>query len=156
MWTLSVNKSGSSNYRQTLLYFISIREESNQIVLNKNGPVYSVEWNPARDESRLEFIVLYGFMPCKDFVRWTEPTYTLLLGCPLKDRLSVEGDLTVRLLSTSTYTPLSEARNQTAVESSNHQKLTKTWRTYNYKIPPWTTCRARAKTGFSSFWPTTN
>ncbi|KAL5267555.1 hypothetical protein ACHWQZ_G004555 [Mnemiopsis leidyi] len=56
-----VDKTGSSYYGQTLLYFISIRGESNQIVLKKNGPVYSVEWNPAKDE----FIVLYGFMPCK-------------------------------------------------------------------------------------------
>ncbi|XP_063686376.1 eukaryotic translation initiation factor 2A-like [Bolinopsis microptera] len=56
-----VDKTGSSYYGQTLLYFISIRGESNQIVLKKNGPVYSVEWNPQRDE----FIVLYGFMPCK-------------------------------------------------------------------------------------------
>jgi len=56
-----VDKTGSSYYGQTLLYFISIRGESNQIVLKKNGPVYCVEWNPTRDE----FIVLYGFMPCK-------------------------------------------------------------------------------------------
>jgi len=56
-----VDKSGSSYYGQTLLYFISTRGESNQIVLNKTGPVYSVEWNPVRDE----FIVLYGFMPCR-------------------------------------------------------------------------------------------
>eukprot|EP00116_Pleurobrachia_bachei_P003321 sb/3463583/ len=48
-------------YGQTLLYFITTGGESNQIVLNKNGPVYSVEWNPSKDE----FIVLYGFMPCR-------------------------------------------------------------------------------------------
>merc|ERR1712113_438588 len=56
-----VDKSGTSYYGQTLLYFITTRGESNQIVLNKNGPVYSVEWNPSKDE----FIVLYGFMPCR-------------------------------------------------------------------------------------------
>lgn len=56
-----VDKSGASYYGQTLLYFISSRGESNQIVLNKTGPVYSVEWNPASDE----FIVIYGFMPCR-------------------------------------------------------------------------------------------
>lgn len=56
-----VDKSGTSYYGQTLLYFISTRGASNQIVLKKNGPVYQVEWNPTKDE----FTVLYGFMPCR-------------------------------------------------------------------------------------------
>ena len=50
-----------SYYGQTLLYFITAKGESNQIVLNKNGPVYDVQWNPQKDE----FIVLYGFMPSR-------------------------------------------------------------------------------------------
>jgi len=56
-----VDKSGTSYYGQMLLYFICTRGDSNQVALNKKGPVYSVKWVPAKEE----FIVLYGFMPCR-------------------------------------------------------------------------------------------
>lgn len=84
MTSTEVDKTGSSYYGKQTLHFIPTKGEPAMVLLGKNvikiiaslpetiliyallisgkeGPVYSVEWNP----KSTEFCVVYGFMPAK-------------------------------------------------------------------------------------------
>ncbi|XP_039613968.1 eukaryotic translation initiation factor 2A [Polypterus senegalus] len=56
-----VDKTGASYYGEQTLHYVATNGESAVVQLAKNGPIYSVEWNPSSDE----FCVVYGFMPAK-------------------------------------------------------------------------------------------
>ncbi|ESO88696.1 hypothetical protein LOTGIDRAFT_234486, partial [Lottia gigantea] len=57
----STESSDSSYYGDQGLHYISLRGETCLVPLDKNGPVYNVEWNP----TSTEFAVVYGYMPAK-------------------------------------------------------------------------------------------
>ena len=56
-----VDKSGESYYGKMQLHYINNSGDTAMVELSKNGPVYSISWNPTRPE----FCVVYGFMPAK-------------------------------------------------------------------------------------------
>lgn len=53
--------SANSYYGDSTLHQISPNGESQLVQLSKKGPIYSIQWNPVKDE----FIVVYGTMPAK-------------------------------------------------------------------------------------------
>lgn len=59
--TTDVDSSGASYYGKQTLHFLNTKGDSLMIQLAKQGPIYSVEWNPRGNE----FCVVYGFMPAK-------------------------------------------------------------------------------------------
>uniref|UniRef100_A0A0N5AT36 Eukaryotic translation initiation factor 2A n=1 Tax=Syphacia muris TaxID=451379 RepID=A0A0N5AT36_9BILA len=61
MAIVEVDKSNKSYYGEQNLYLVAINGESCMVPLEKNGPVYSVKWNP----SGKQFAVCYGYMPAK-------------------------------------------------------------------------------------------
>jgi len=56
-----VDKTGSSYYGKQQLHFMSVKGETSRIQLNKEGPIYHVNWSPKGDL----FSVVHGFMPAK-------------------------------------------------------------------------------------------
>lgn len=61
MAILEVDKSNKSYYGEQNLYLVAINGESCMVPLEKNGPVYSVKWNP----NGKQFAVCYGYMPSR-------------------------------------------------------------------------------------------
>ncbi|CAF0707346.1 unnamed protein product [Brachionus calyciflorus] len=57
----STETSANSYYGDSTLHQININGESQAVQLSKKGPIYALDWNPARDE----FVVVYGTMPAK-------------------------------------------------------------------------------------------
>ncbi|KAK4880100.1 hypothetical protein RN001_008246 [Aquatica leii] len=56
-----VDKTGGSYYGKQGLHFISTSGETAMVTMNKEGPIYNVEWSP----KNTEFCVVYGFMPAR-------------------------------------------------------------------------------------------
>lgn len=56
-----VDKTGSSYYGKQQLHYMSTRGDTAMVGLAKEGPIYSIEWEPAGNQ----FVVVYGFMPAK-------------------------------------------------------------------------------------------
>ncbi|ERL91840.1 eukaryotic translation initiation factor 2A [Dendroctonus ponderosae] len=56
-----VDKTGGSYYGKQGLHFIGLNGHTSMVTMNKEGPIYSVEWSPKNQE----FCVVYGFMPAK-------------------------------------------------------------------------------------------
>jgi len=56
-----VDSSGASYYGKQTLHYLDTKGNSAMVQLAKEGPIYSVEWNPKGNE----FCVVYGFMPAK-------------------------------------------------------------------------------------------
>jgi translation initiation factor 2A len=56
-----VDKTGASYYGKQQLYYVNCSGDTALVELTKNGPIYSITWNPTRPE----FCVVYGFMPAK-------------------------------------------------------------------------------------------
>lgn len=56
-----VDKSGASYYGKQSLHFLSTKGDTAIVLLNKEGPIHSISWNPTAEE----FCVIYGFMPAK-------------------------------------------------------------------------------------------
>ena len=52
----STETSANSYYGDTTLHYMNTNGESQVVTLSKKGPIYSLEWNPNRDE----FVVIYG------------------------------------------------------------------------------------------------
>lgn len=50
-----------SYYGEQNLYLVAINGDSCMVPLGKNGPVYTVKWNP----NGKEFAACYGFMPAR-------------------------------------------------------------------------------------------
>ncbi|XP_067668928.1 eukaryotic translation initiation factor 2A-like [Haliotis asinina] len=59
----STEVSESSYYGEQGLHYISTKGESCLVPLSKNGPIYSITWNPNLKSQ--EFCVVYGYMPSK-------------------------------------------------------------------------------------------
>jgi translation initiation factor 2A len=61
--SVDVDKTGRSYYGTNLLYCILARksDDSFQVHLDKQGPIYSHEWSP----TSTSFCVCYGYMPSK-------------------------------------------------------------------------------------------
>ncbi|CAG5136611.1 unnamed protein product, partial [Candidula unifasciata] len=57
----STESSDSSYYGDQGLHFLSTASDSCLVPLQKQGPVYHVEWAP----NSTEFVVIYGYMPAK-------------------------------------------------------------------------------------------
>ncbi|BFZ00515.1 hypothetical protein BsWGS_03554 [Bradybaena similaris] len=57
----STESSDSSYYGDQGLHFLSTTSDSCLVPLQKQGPVYHVEWAP----NNTEFVVIYGYMPAK-------------------------------------------------------------------------------------------
>jgi translation initiation factor 2A len=57
----STETSANSYYGDTSLHYMNANGDSLIVTLSKKGPIYSLEWNPVREE----FIVIYGTMPAK-------------------------------------------------------------------------------------------
>ena len=55
-----VDKTGGSCYGKQQLHFMAANGTTALVQLPKQGPIYSFKWSP----SALEFVVIYGFMPC--------------------------------------------------------------------------------------------
>ncbi|KAK2180358.1 hypothetical protein NP493_446g01033 [Ridgeia piscesae] len=55
------DSSAESYYGEQGLYYADVKGETCLVPRAKNGPVYSVEWNP----NCTEFCIVYGFMPAK-------------------------------------------------------------------------------------------
>ncbi|KAJ1979537.1 hypothetical protein H4R34_002795, partial [Dimargaris verticillata] len=59
-----VDVTGKSYYGETNLYYLSVAGNFDcQVILDKDGPIYDVAWNP--DATTKEFAVVYGYMPAK-------------------------------------------------------------------------------------------
>ncbi|XP_060518585.1 eukaryotic translation initiation factor 2A [Cylas formicarius] len=73
-----VDKTGGSYYGKQGLHFIALNGQCNTVTMNKEGPIYSVQWSPRNDE----FCAIYGFMPAKAtiFNLKCEPVYELGTG----------------------------------------------------------------------------
>ncbi|OMH80581.1 Eukaryotic translation initiation factor 2A [Zancudomyces culisetae] len=57
-----VDSTGKSYYGETSLYYLTATGNYDcKVMLDKEGPVHDVAWNPASKE----FIVVYGYMPAK-------------------------------------------------------------------------------------------
>ena len=56
-----VDKTGSSYYGKQQLHYINCTGDTALVQLAKEGPIYSIKWNP----TRAEFCVIYGYMPAK-------------------------------------------------------------------------------------------
>jgi len=56
-----VDKTGASYYGKQQLHYMTTKGETQMISLNKEGPIYSVQWSPKGDL----FAVVYGFMPAR-------------------------------------------------------------------------------------------
>ncbi|KAJ1997616.1 hypothetical protein GGI04_005331, partial [Coemansia thaxteri] len=57
-----VDKTGRSYYGESSLYFLAAAGNFDcRVVLDREGPVHDVTWNPVEKE----FVVIYGFMPAK-------------------------------------------------------------------------------------------
>ncbi|XP_046444470.1 eukaryotic translation initiation factor 2A-like isoform X2 [Daphnia pulex] len=61
MTSTDVDTSGASYYGKQTLHFLDVKGTSAMVQLPRDGPIYSVEWNP----NGTEFCVVYGFMPAK-------------------------------------------------------------------------------------------
>lgn len=61
MLLCSTETSANSYYGDSTLHQISPNGDSQLVQLSKKGPIYSIQWNPVKDE----FIVVYGTMPAK-------------------------------------------------------------------------------------------
>ncbi|KAK4021785.1 eukaryotic translation initiation factor 2A [Daphnia magna] len=61
MTSTDVDSTGASYYGKQTLHFLDVKGTSAMVQLSKDGPIYSVEWNPKGNE----FCVIYGFMPAK-------------------------------------------------------------------------------------------
>nr|CAH0104423.1 unnamed protein product [Daphnia galeata] len=61
MTSTDVDTSGASYYGKQTLHFLDVKGTSAMVQLSKDGPIYSIEWNPNGNE----FCVIYGFMPAK-------------------------------------------------------------------------------------------
>jgi len=61
MTSTDVDVTGASYYGKQTLHFLNTKGDSLMVQLPKEGPIYSVEWNPRGNE----FCVVYGFMPAK-------------------------------------------------------------------------------------------
>ncbi|XP_071035620.1 eukaryotic translation initiation factor 2A [Parasteatoda tepidariorum] len=94
--SVDVDKSGASYYGELNLYYASVKGDTAKLTLGKDGPVYSVKWNP----SSTEFCVVYGYMPAKATIYnlKCEPVFDFGAGprnevaySPLGDRLSLSG-----------------------------------------------------------------
>ena len=60
--SVEVDSSNQSYYGEQKVFMINVaQDESFMVPLNKNGPVYSVKWNP----NCKEFAICYGYMPAK-------------------------------------------------------------------------------------------
>lgn len=57
--SVDVDKTGLSYYGELNLYYASVKGDTAKVMLSKDGPVYSVQWNP----NNIEFCVVYGYMP---------------------------------------------------------------------------------------------
>ncbi|XP_013391192.1 eukaryotic translation initiation factor 2A [Lingula anatina] len=53
--------SAGSYYGDNSLHYIDVKGTSSMVPLGKNGPVYSLQWNP----NSQEFCAVYGYMPAK-------------------------------------------------------------------------------------------
>ncbi|CAH1133754.1 unnamed protein product [Ceutorhynchus assimilis] len=73
-----VDKTGGSYYGKQGLHFIGLNGQTAIVTMNKEGPIYSVEWSPKNQE----FCVIYGFMPAKAtlFNLKCEPIFELGTG----------------------------------------------------------------------------
>ncbi|KAJ2795590.1 hypothetical protein H4S07_006443, partial [Coemansia furcata] len=57
-----VDKTGRSYYGESSLYFLAAAGNFDcRVVLNQEGPIHDVAWNPVEKE----FVVVYGFMPAR-------------------------------------------------------------------------------------------
>jgi len=56
-----VDKTGASYYGKQGLHLITSKGDSSQVIVNKEGPLYTAAWSPSSNE----FCVVYGFMPSK-------------------------------------------------------------------------------------------
>ncbi|KAJ1657398.1 hypothetical protein IWQ61_003192 [Dispira simplex] len=65
VWTSTeVDSTGKSYYGETNLYYLTVAGNFDcQVILDKEGPIHDVAWNP--DASAKEFAVVYGYMPAK-------------------------------------------------------------------------------------------
>lgn len=61
MASLEVDQMNKSYYGEQNLYLVAINGDSCMVPLGKNGPVYTVKWNP----NGKEFAACYGFMPAR-------------------------------------------------------------------------------------------
>ncbi|XP_050538553.1 eukaryotic translation initiation factor 2A isoform X2 [Daktulosphaira vitifoliae] len=56
-----VDKTGQSYYGKQGLHLITTKGDTSQVIVNKEGPLYTASWSPSSNE----FCVVYGFMPSK-------------------------------------------------------------------------------------------
>ncbi|XP_065207991.1 eukaryotic translation initiation factor 2A [Planococcus citri] len=56
-----VDKTNASYYGKQSLHFLSTKGDTAIVLLNKEGSIHSISWNPSGEE----FCVIYGFMPAK-------------------------------------------------------------------------------------------
>jgi translation initiation factor 2A len=56
-----VDKTGGSYYGNQQLHYVNCGGDTALVQLAKNGPIYSIKWNPTKSE----FCVVYGFMPAR-------------------------------------------------------------------------------------------
>ncbi|GIY09529.1 eukaryotic translation initiation factor 2A [Caerostris darwini] len=94
--SVDVDKSGMSYYGELNLYYASVKGDTAKIKLGKDGPVYSVQWNP----NSTEFCVVYGFMPakatvynlkCEPLLDFDGAPRNEVNYSPVGDRLSLSG-----------------------------------------------------------------
>lgn len=73
-----VDKTGGSYYGKQGLHFLGLNGYTSLVTMNKEGPIYSVQWSPKNQE----FCVVYGFMPAKAtiFNLKCEPVFELGTG----------------------------------------------------------------------------
>lgn len=87
----STETSANSYYGDSTLHHISPNGESQLVQLSKKGPIYSIQWNPIKDE----FIVIYGTMPAKAtlFNSKCEPVYEFGTGARNECIFSPHGNI---------------------------------------------------------------
>ncbi|KAF7269965.1 eukaryotic translation initiation factor 2A [Rhynchophorus ferrugineus] len=73
-----VDKTGGSYYGKQGLHFIGVNGNTSLVTMNKEGPIYGVQWSPKNQE----FCVVYGYMPAKAtiFNLKCEPVFELGTG----------------------------------------------------------------------------